>query len=195
VAARVGATCVAAGSPALLAQEAFVALPDAKELAARLTAPQFDAWRSFRLRREAGAQALVLPRVLSRLPYGAATDAVETWAFEEDPPPRRHEALLWESGVFAVGAMIARAFADAGWDLDLATEVRELDDVPVYVHGEAGERTLVPSAEVWLTDEHVAALEAHGVTPLVTHRRTGMIAMRALRAVADPPMPLRPGRS
>jgi type VI secretion system protein ImpC len=191
VTAAVGASCVAAAAPAFVGAEGFGDVPEPRALESVLGLPAFEAWRAFRGMPAAATVALVLPRILSRLPYGAATDPIDRWAFEECPAPVRHEALLWESGVFAVGAMVAEAFAEAGWALDLSTVVRLLEGLPVLVLEEGDGRTLVPPAEVWLTDEHVHAIEAHGLTPLVSHRGGGAVAIRALQATASPRAPLR----
>ena len=51
-----------------------------------------------------------MPRFLARLPYGARTDPVEAFDFEEQtdgPDGSRH---LWANAAYAMAANVARAF-------------------------------------------------------------------------------------
>ena len=58
-----------------------------------------------------------MPRVLLRLPYGARTDGVERFDFEEAGPGFEHSHYLWGNPAFACALLIAKAFADSGWSM------------------------------------------------------------------------------
>ena len=46
---------------------------------------EYTKWRSFRDSEDSRFVTLVMPRVLSRLPYGAATKPIEEFDYEEAP--------------------------------------------------------------------------------------------------------------
>jgi type VI secretion system ImpC/EvpB family protein len=63
-----------------------------------------------------------MPRVLARVPYGAATNAIEEFAFEEAPKdakgnekPLEHEEYCWMNAAYVLGARLTDAFAKNGW--------------------------------------------------------------------------------
>src|ERR1700677_3987014 len=81
-------------------------------------------WRSFRERDEAAfvTQTRARPRGLGRVPYGAATNPVEEFAFEEAPKdakgnekPMEHEEYCWMNAAYVLGARLTEAFATNGW--------------------------------------------------------------------------------
>jgi hypothetical protein len=104
---------------------------------------------------------LVLPRVLMRLPYGAATDPISGFAFEEMPPSRPHEAYLWGAGSQALAQLAGRAFMQDGWDLDLDA-ARTVEDLPSHVVTEDGQRVQQPGAEVLISEQAASAIAERG---------------------------------
>jgi type VI secretion system protein ImpC len=100
-------------------------------------------WQALRTAAMAPWIGLVLPRVLMRLPYGAATDPVTRFAFEEMPADRPHQAYLWGGGAPALALLAGQAFQQGGWAMDLA-DALDLDDLPSHVYTEDGERHQQP---------------------------------------------------
>jgi type VI secretion system protein ImpC len=194
VAARWGAPLVAAASPQLLGCKAFTALPDAGGLLRHVEDPEREAWRAWRQAPAAAWIALALPRFLCRLPYGPATEPVETFAFDEARPPDVHEHLLWANPAFAVGEAVARAFAEEGWALDLARQVHHLEGLPAYTYRDGDRTVMKPCGEALLPDSVVGALEAAGFTPLVSARDRDILALPCIQALHEPRMPLPIGR-
>ncbi len=56
-----------------------------------------------------------MPRVLSRLPYGAKSDPVEEFAFEEETDGHKGEKYAWMNAAYAMAANINRAYKEYGW--------------------------------------------------------------------------------
>jgi type VI secretion system protein ImpC len=56
-----------------------------RDLAKIFESQEYTKWRSFRETEDARFVSLVMPRVIARLPYGAATVPVEEFAYEETP--------------------------------------------------------------------------------------------------------------
>src|SRR5438552_3434150 len=71
VAAAAHAPFVASASPKLFNMDRFDELPRPRDLAKIFDSVEFAAWKSFRASEDSRYTGLTLPRVLSRLPYGA----------------------------------------------------------------------------------------------------------------------------
>jgi type VI secretion system protein ImpC len=191
IARRLGASFVAAASPRLLRCDAYTEIPEpgAADAVAGLGGRGYDAWNALRRSPQAGSLALALPRFLCRLPYGADTDPIEAFAFEERPA---HDGLLWANPAFAVAAVVLEAVCAGGWSAIASGAVHRLEGLPYYVRRDeaAGAAAPVPCAEVLLHDGLVEILERNGLVPLVSHAAADVVALPSLRSLAEPRSPL-----
>ncbi|HEX5869546.1 MAG TPA: type VI secretion system contractile sheath large subunit [Longimicrobium sp.] len=139
VAAAAHAPLMTAASPRLfdLPDDDFRGLGAPRDLSKIFESAEMIRWKSFRDSEDSRYVALVLPRVLMRLPYGARTNPVEGMAFEENvealaasqlydfrPLPegiapvarlKEHRSYLWGNAVWSLGQRITEAFALYGW--------------------------------------------------------------------------------
>lgn len=115
---RAGACFVAGAEPALL------------DAAARGDLARDADWRSMRARC-GDALRLVGPRVLARLPYGAASDAIESFPFEEHEEADAACAHVWVSGAFLVARAFAASIAAPGSPAR-AAEFSEIAGLPLH---------------------------------------------------------------
>ena len=179
--ARIAAVAHAAGAPFLAS-----ARPDLVRMAldepARLTAnPE---WIALRSRPEAASVGLVAPRFLLRLPYGQATDPVSAFAFTELAPRPDHDAYLWGHGALALGSVLAEAFAEGGWPMR-ADRSFELGGLPVHVQKDGGETTMMPCAEMWMSDAQAEALFRAGIVPIQSIRGRDAVRIPRVRSLAS----------
>jgi type VI secretion system protein ImpC len=158
------ATVVAGAAPALLGDDDLTGPLRAHPAAARV--------------------ALAGPRWLARLPYGAKSDPIEAFAFEELGPDRPHHAFLWASGAFAVAQLVAAAHRQG----ELPGAVVELDDLPAYTYKEDGESHLQPVAERPLGERAVTALASRGLIPLVSARDRNALRVARFQTLAGTPL-------
>ncbi len=91
--------------------------------------------------------------MLLRLPYGKATDEVESFAIEEFASARRHESYLWGKPAYICAELIAQAFAADGWSMQPGSQL-DIGDLPAHTYREAGEARLQPCAEVAFGEPH-----------------------------------------
>ncbi len=56
-----------------------------------------------------------MPRFLARLPYGAKTDPVEEFAFEEETDGADSSKYAWANSAYAMAVNINRSFKLYGW--------------------------------------------------------------------------------
>ena len=144
-------------------------------------------WQKLRKSDMARWLGLALPRVLLRLPYGAATDPIDQFPFEEMTTPDNHDELLWGNPAFACVHLIARAIAE-GRSIDDAGP--DLDDLPAYTFQNEEGPQLKACSEVYLSDRAAEAVLARGVMPLVSHRNRNAVRLLRWQSLAEPPCSL-----
>ncbi|MGA7802776.1 MAG: type VI secretion system contractile sheath large subunit, partial [Gammaproteobacteria bacterium] len=148
-------------------------------------------WTEVRRLPEAAFLALVAPRFLLRLPYGARTRAAESFAFEEAPGRLAHEHYLWGSGAVLVAVALAGQFARVGWDIQPGAAAMAIDRLPLHVFKEDGEAQIKPCAEILLTDRGAGVFAASGITPLRSVRDADQVLIGTLRSLCESPTLLR----
>ena len=113
VASRAGGPFVAAAHANVTGCDSFERSPD--PAAWKALGPDDDRrWQALRHDPSARWIGLALPRVLLRLPYGARTDEIDQFEFEELPPGGDHEAYLWGNPAVACAMLIGKAFTERG---------------------------------------------------------------------------------
>ncbi len=182
---------VAGASAKLFGCRSFPELPEAAEMERLLDGEDYRPWRLLRQTRPARWVALAAPRLLCRLPYGPQTDPAESFAFEEWRPDQDHEQYLWGNPAFAIAAIFAGAFAEAGWQMDPARSVARLEGLPLHVYRGDGEGFTTPCAEILMGEQTVEALMDAGVLPLVSYRDADIVSFPSLQTLAHPRAPLR----
>jgi type VI secretion system protein ImpC len=115
VAAAAHAPFIASASPKLFDMGSFTELGGPRDLAKIFESSEMIKWRSFRNSEDSRYVTLTLPHILMRLPYGAATQPVEEFNFEEDVSGKDHSRYLWGNAAYALGVRITDAFAKYKW--------------------------------------------------------------------------------
>src|SRR6516225_10524889 len=115
VAAMAHAPFVSSASPKMFNMDRFDEMPKPRDLAKIFDSVEFAAWKSFRESEDSRYTALTLPRVLSRLPYGANYKRVNEFNFEEDVDGKVHDKYPWMTSAWAYAARITDAVAKWGW--------------------------------------------------------------------------------
>ena len=167
-----------AAAPSLLQMESWAEVANPRDLLRILSTPDYVAFRALREQQDARYLGLCMPRFLARLPYGAATDPLDAFAFEEETDGADTSRLLWANPAWAFGANLAHAFAEYGW----CCRIRGIDrggvveGLPVLHHptadGDTDRRTVT---EICLSERREAELSACGLIPLV-HRKNSDVA-------------------
>src|SRR3954454_24375529 len=84
IASAAHAPFIAAAAPTVMQMDSWGELANPRDLTKIFQTPEYAAWRSLRESEDARYIGLCMPRFLARLPYGAATEPVEEFKFEED---------------------------------------------------------------------------------------------------------------
>lgn len=179
-----GAPFVAAASPRLLGCESLEHTPDPDDWRRRDEGDP-KRWMDLRRSPEAAYVGLALPRFLLRLPYGREGERLEAFDFQELPDGESHDAYLWGNPAFGCACLLGRAFSEHGWGLRPGV-VQEIEDLPIYVYEEDGERRVKPCAEVLLTVRAAEIILERGLMPLLSFRDRDVVRLARFQSIRDP---------
>src|SRR5271166_681163 len=118
VAAAAFCPFISASSPKLFGFESeWGELSKPRDLEKIFESAEYTKWRSFRDSEDSRFVTLVMPRVLSRLPYGANTKPIEEFDFEEvdSSKPVSNDNYTWMNAAYVYGTKLTDAFAKYGW--------------------------------------------------------------------------------
>lgn len=139
---------------------------------------------------------LTMPRFLSRLPYGAKTNPVDEFDFEEDADGADHSKYVWSNAAYAMGVNINRSFKHYGW----CTLIRgvesggAVENLPCHTFptDDGGVDMKCPT-EIAISDRREAELAKNGFIPLI-HRKTLITPPLLARSLYKTAGVLRSGR-
>src|SRR5690554_6348802 len=177
VAAAAFCPFLSAADPALFGFENWTELSKPRDLGKIFDSAEYIKWRSFRDSEDSRFVALTMPRVLSRLPYGADTAPVEAFAYEELAPSRQptNSDYTWMNAAYVLGTRLTNAFAQYGW----CTAIRgaegggRVDGLPMHLTTtDDGDVDVQCPTEIGITDRREAELSGLGFMPLSHYKST-----------------------
>jgi type VI secretion system protein ImpC len=175
VAAAAHAPFIAAADPGLMNMDSWQELGNPRDLTKILQTAEYAPWRSLRDSDDSRYIGLTMPRFLSRLPYGAKTDPLEEFDFEEDTEGADHSKYCWANSAFAMGVNINRAFKLYGWCSRIrgAESGGMVEGLPTHTFptDDGGVDMKCPT-EIAITDRREAELAKNGMIPLSHWKNT-----------------------
>jgi type VI secretion system protein ImpC len=175
IAAAAHAPFIAAADPGLMNMDTWQELGNPRDLTKILQTAEYAPWRSLRDSDDSRYVGLTMPRFLSRLPYGAKTDPVEEFDFEEDIEGADHSRYCWSNSAFAMAVNINRAFKFYGWCSQIrgAESGGMVQDLPCHTFptDDGGVDMKCPT-EIAITDRREAELAKNGLMPLSHWKNT-----------------------
>jgi type VI secretion system protein ImpC len=186
--AGLGAMAAGEGAVFIGSAAADLALVDAPEAWADHHVAPADAasqarWQALRKSWVAPHVALTWPQLLSRLPYGAKTQPVSSFSFEELNGPFEHGQLPWRLAALDLAALLAQAYGRDGWALRPESAV-ELEDLPAYTDRSGESPRFQAVAELFMSDRQAQALAASGLVPVVSHRTLPQARVAVWRSIS-----------
>jgi len=174
-----GAFCpfVSAIDPKMFGFSDWTELSKPRDLEKVFDSTEYAKWNSFRDSEDARFVNLVMPRVLSRLPYGADTKPIDSFDFEEfeDASEPEHQDFTWMNAAFVQATKLTDAFAQYGW----CTAIRgaegggKVEGLPTYNFiSDDGDTDMKCPTEVGITDRREAELSKLGFLPLCHYKNT-----------------------
>ena len=189
VAAAAHAPFIAAAAPALFDMKSFTDLHVPRDLSKVFESAELATWRGFRDSEDSRYVSLVLPSYSARLPYGAKTNPVENFNFEEDVDGKDHSKYLWANSAYQLGLRITDAFAKYGW----TTAIRGVEGggkvEGMTAHAfktDEGDVVLKCPTEVTITDRREKELNDLGFIAIVNSKGSNFASFFGGQTVQKP---------
>jgi type VI secretion system protein ImpC len=191
--AQVCAAChapfVTAAAPSLLQMESWKELANPRDLTKIFSTPDYAAWKSLRESDDARYIAMTMPRVLARLPYGAKTNPVEEFNFEEDTGAADHSKYSWMNSAYAMATNINQSFKAFGW----CSRIRGIESggavegLPVHTFpSDDGGVDMKCPTEIAISDRREAELSKSGLMPLIHKKNSDFAAFIGAQSLHKP---------
>jgi type VI secretion system protein ImpC len=180
---------IAGASPTVMQMGTWQELANPRDLTKIFTTPEYASWRSLRESEDARYLGLAMPRFLARLPYGAKTDPVEEFDFEEDTAGADHTRYTWANSAYAMATNITRSFKYFGW----CSRIRGVESggavegLPVHTFptDDGGVDMKCPT-EIAISDRREAELAKNGFMPLLHRKNSDFAAFIGAQSMQKP---------
>ncbi len=142
------------------------------------------AWDTFRAMPEAGHVGLASPRFMLRRPYGAKSEPIYEFDFEEFTEAEGLRGMLWANPAVLVTILLAQSFKQNGKAMNLGS-VMSLGGVPYhFVNDRYGDQVALPCTERNLTmDKHEHSVQ-RGYMPVLSVKGRDEIRLGSFNSVA-----------
>ncbi|MEO9592904.1 type VI secretion system contractile sheath large subunit [Rhodopirellula bahusiensis] len=189
VSAAAHAPFITAAAPSLMHMDSWQELGNPRDLTKIFQTVEYASWRSLRDDEDSRYIGLTMPRFLSRQPYGAATNPVEEFAFEEETAGPDHSRYVWSNSAYAFAVNINRSFKMHGW----CSRIRGVESggavekLPVHVFptDDGGVDMKCPT-EISISDRREAELAKNGMMPLVFRKNSDLAAFIGAQSLNNP---------
>src|SRR5579864_1397912 len=126
ISAAAHAPLITGADPTVMLMDSWQELANPRDLTKIFQTPEHAAWRSLRESEDSRYVGLAMPRFLARAPYGAKSDPVEAFDFEEDTAGANSSKYAWANASYAMATNINRSFKLYGWCSDSRHRVGRL---------------------------------------------------------------------
>jgi type VI secretion system protein ImpC len=189
IASAIHAPFIAGVGPSSLGMDSWQELSNPRDLTKIFSTPDYAPWRSLRDSEDSRYLGLAMPRFLSRRPFGAKTNPVEAFDFEEETAAGDSSKYTWSNAAYAMAVNINRSFKLYGWCsrirgieaggavTGLATHTFPTDD---------GGVDMKCPTEIAISDRREAELAKNGFMPLLHKKNTDVAAFIGAQSLHKP---------
>jgi type VI secretion system protein ImpC len=180
---------IAGASPTTMGMGSWQELANPRDLTKIFQTPEYASWRSLRESDDSRYVGLAMPRFLARLPYGAKTNPVEEFNFEEETAGGEHSKYTWNNSAYAMATNITRSFKLYGW----CSRIRGIESggavegLPTHTFpSDDGGVDMKCPTEIAITDRREAELAKNGFMPLVHKKNSDFAAFIGAQSLQKP---------
>ena len=189
VCAATHAPFIGAAAPTLFQMESWQELSNPRDLTKIFSTPDYAAWRSLRESDDSRYIGLALPRFLARKPYGAKSDPVEEFDFEEVTSGSGPKNYTWANSAYAMAVNINRSFKMYGW----CSRIRGIESggavtgLPTHTFPtDDGGVDMTCPTEIAISDRREAELAKAGFMPLIHKKNSDFAAFIGAQSLQKP---------
>jgi type VI secretion system protein ImpC len=191
--AKISAAChapfIAGVAPSVMQMDSWQELTNPRDLTKIFQTPEYAAWRSLRESDDARYLGLAMPRFLARLPYGANTDPVDEFDFEETTEGADSTKYCWANSAYAMALNINQSFKFYGW----CSRIRGIESggavegLPAHTFptDDGGVDMKCPT-EIAISDRREAELAKNGFMPLIHKKNSDFAAFIGAQSLHQP---------
>ena len=189
ICAAMHAPFISAVAPKTLQFDSWGELSNPRDLTKIFGTPEYAAWRSLRESDDSRYLGLAMPRFLGRTPYGANTDPVEAFDFEEDTEGADSSNYTWCNAAYAMSTNINQSFKLYGW----CSRIRGIEsggaveNLPTHTFptDDGGVDMKCPT-EIAISDRREAELAKNGFMPLIHKKNSDFAAFIGAQSLQKP---------
>ncbi len=189
ISAAAHAPLITGSKPTLFQMDSWSELANPRDLTKIFLTPEYASWRSLRSSEDARYIGLAMPRFLGRLPYGAKTEPVEDFDFEEDTTGTASEKYAWVNAAYGMAVNINRSFKEYGW----CSRIRGIEsggaveNLPSHTFptDDGGVDQKCPT-EIAISDRREAELAKNGMMPLIHRKNSDFAAFIGAQSLQKP---------
>ncbi|BEP63761.1 type VI secretion system contractile sheath large subunit [Variovorax sp. V213] len=189
IAASAHAPFITGASSNLMQMESWQELANPRDLTKIFSTPEYAGWRSLRESDDAKYLGLCMPRFLARTPYGANTNPVEEFDFEEDTAGADHSKYAWANAAYAMATNINRSYKIYGW----GSRIRGIEsggaveNLPLHTFpsDDGGVDQKCPT-EIAISDRREAELSKAGLLSLIHRKNSDFAAFIGAQSLHKP---------
>jgi type VI secretion system protein ImpC len=180
---------ITGASASTFQMDSFQELANPRDLTKIFQTPEYAGWRSLRESDDARYIGMAMPRFLARVPYGAATNPVDEFEFEEDVEGPQHDRYCWSNAAYAMAVNINESFKFYGW----CSRIRGIESggavtgLPVHTFptDDGGVDMKCPT-EIAISDRREAELAKNGFMPLIHKKNSDFAAFIGAQSLHKP---------
>ncbi len=161
-----------AAAPELFSLDDYTQLAKPRDLQKTFLDIKYTKWNSFRESEDSRFVVMTMPRVLSRLPYGASTRTIDEFKYEEvelddrgNAKPVPHDHYTWMNSSYVLGARLTDSFAKNAWCTAIrgAENGGKVEGLPAHIFmSDDGDADLKCPTEIGITDRREKELSDLG---------------------------------
>ena len=176
-------------APSTMQMDSWQELSNPRDLTKIFQTAEYAAWNSLRESDDSRYIGLAMPRYLARQPYGARTNPVEDFDFEEDTEGAEHGKYCWSNAAYAMATNVNRSFKLYGW----CSQIRGIESggavegLPTHTFptDDGGVDMKCPT-EIAISDRREAELANNGFMPLIHKKNTDFAAFIGAQSLHKP---------
>jgi type VI secretion system protein ImpC len=169
--------------------ESWQELSNPRDLTKIFSTPEYAAWRSLRESEDSRYLGLAMPRFLARRPYGAKSEPVEQFDFEEDTRGSSPDRFTWANSAYAMAVNINRSYKLYGW----CSRIRGIESggavtgLPTHTFPtDDGGVDMTCPTEIAISDRREAELGKAGFMPLIHKKNSDFAAFIGAQSLHKP---------